>query len=499
MQGEGHKSTEADGYRIAVQENLSRQYTVFSGGEVESKLQKSTAKTCDATECLREIAIAFQGELVGRLAVNPVDNGYVLALEIKNVFDDQTVLSRNIPCKGCDHFMVIHELKTLDLNQNSSVGGVSFASAPAMPGAIVTPGIERITPRVSGNRQSNVAILIIDSVPSGAEVYLGRLKAGVTPYQNSGLRPGQSLDVTLKLPDYHDKRLQMQLVGGFNEVEAVPLAPAFGVLEIDSEPRGASITLAGRKVGVTPFRDDRYPSGDYLVSLEYPLHSALENQTVSVRDGQTTRERYRLPANFGTFEIETEPEDARVSLVDGEGKTVASYVASERDGPLKLPSGLYQLKVDKPGYDSLQFRVGIVNGQHQSIGAHQATLVQQVGELFVTTSPYRKGAMVKVDGERVGIVPAQLILPVGHHRVSVESGGATGQMDIEVVLHESRSLEIPLQGLRPSISSKDEDEGVSWWVYALGAVVIGAVASGGGDGGTPPSSTPERVDVPLEW
>ena len=88
VQGTGLSADDKENYRIALQESLSLDYTVFSGGVVETKLQKSVSTNCNVTECLQAVAIAFQGELIGRLVVTPQGNGYMLAIEIKNIYFD---------------------------------------------------------------------------------------------------------------------------------------------------------------------------------------------------------------------------------------------------------------------------------------------------------------------------------------------------------------------------------------------------------------------------
>ncbi len=77
------------------------------------------------------------------------------------------------------------------------------------PGAISEgiSGIESLTPQISGDTSSATAILVITSIPSEAGVYLGKNKAGKTAFQKTGLQAGQTLQVTLKKQDYHDKTL----------------------------------------------------------------------------------------------------------------------------------------------------------------------------------------------------------------------------------------------------------------------------------------------------
>ena len=115
IQGKGLTAQDRENYRLALQESLSIYYSVYSGDIVKQKLRKYSQKTCSAAECLQEVAIAFQGEHVGRLVVTPNGYGYLLGLEIKNIFDDEIIESQNIPCEGCDNFEVINRLKEVVL------------------------------------------------------------------------------------------------------------------------------------------------------------------------------------------------------------------------------------------------------------------------------------------------------------------------------------------------------------------------------------------------
>ena len=63
IQGTGMSATDKDQYRAALARSLSAKYEVFSGDEVDKKLEKFAKKTCDAEKCLQEMAIAYQATL----------------------------------------------------------------------------------------------------------------------------------------------------------------------------------------------------------------------------------------------------------------------------------------------------------------------------------------------------------------------------------------------------------------------------------------------------
>ncbi len=102
----------------ALAQGLQQKYEVFSGMEVEKKTREifrkeSAKKNCDETRCMEDIAIAFQSELIAVANVTKIEGGYLLALSIKNVFDNKSVYNNSVPCKSCDAFQVVDKLKEL--------------------------------------------------------------------------------------------------------------------------------------------------------------------------------------------------------------------------------------------------------------------------------------------------------------------------------------------------------------------------------------------------
>ena len=75
--------------------------------------ETEAGKECDDTTCMQDIGISFQSELVASANVVKNRSGYILTLNVTNVFDDVLVMSESVPCKGCDEFQVIARLKTI--------------------------------------------------------------------------------------------------------------------------------------------------------------------------------------------------------------------------------------------------------------------------------------------------------------------------------------------------------------------------------------------------
>jgi hypothetical protein len=169
VQGSNINNIDKENYRLALQSSLSQQYLVFSGAEVEKRLEKSSVKTCDASECLQEVAISFQGELIGRLVVTKSADGYLLGLEIKNIFDDNIIDSRNIPCENCNNFAVIRELNQLSFSAPNSSRKLAVTPLQADK---VTPKLETAlklglpVTTLPGISQSDRKPKVLDRTPS---------------------------------------------------------------------------------------------------------------------------------------------------------------------------------------------------------------------------------------------------------------------------------------------------------------------------------------------
>ena len=116
----------------ALVEGLQQKYEVLSGEQVSKKAReifmkesRNTAKReCDETRCMQGIAEYFQSELIATANVAKREDGYFLALSIRNIFDNLVVYSKSIPCQNCNAYQVVEKLKELS-------GAPAPASLPA--------------------------------------------------------------------------------------------------------------------------------------------------------------------------------------------------------------------------------------------------------------------------------------------------------------------------------------------------------------------------------
>lgn len=139
LRGVGIDKAMLGSMEAALVEGLQAKYKVFSGPQVHKKLQQGmyekgsgpvSRKDFNETKYMQDIAIEFQSELVATAVVLKRSSGYILTL---NIFDDMATYSKSIPCKGCDEFDVINQLKLLAGDGHSLVAQPSSSAAPSVP------------------------------------------------------------------------------------------------------------------------------------------------------------------------------------------------------------------------------------------------------------------------------------------------------------------------------------------------------------------------------
>jgi CRISPR/Cas system-associated exonuclease Cas4 (RecB family) len=188
----------------------------------------------------------------------------------------------------------------------------SAAAAPLPRGDVVPPGTDvQVTTPVapaSGTAAATSGRLVVTSTPAGAAVLIDGQSRGRTPltirglsfathtvvvarsgYKNETRRvrlsPGTALgDVTVELT-----RLRAA-PAATPPTHAAPQAAAAktGSIVVDSRPRGATVFVDGKRLGVTPMRVPDVPAGSHTIRLELAGHKPVTS-TLVVASGDPTR------------------------------------------------------------------------------------------------------------------------------------------------------------------------------------------------------------------
>lgn len=208
---------------------------------------------------------------------------------------------------------------------------------------------------------------------------------------------------------YRPKSVTVDLKPGDARTVTFKLEPDFGLLTVDTNPSGATISLDGNTIGQTPLRPTRIKAGQYRLSVTLPSYVPLL-RPINLKPGEKIRVDEDLEADFGSLHVTSTPTKASVTI-DGERRGTT---------PLNLrgiPAGKYQVTVssDPEAYASWTRTVNIEKGGASH--SVRATLERRESETMITTNP--PGATVFLDGERVGKTTWRGRLLGGSHQLEL--------------------------------------------------------------------------------
>jgi len=172
--------------------------------------------------------------------------------------------------------------------------------------------------------------------------------------------------------------------GGPSSAAPVAAAPAAatGVLVVRSTPRGAAVTIDGRRRGVTPLRLRNLAPGRYTVRVSRRGYATAEREVVLPADrpspsatvtfplqraGRTppasgTDAATSTPAFYGSLSVDSLPSGARV-FVDGRLVGTTPMVAP------RVAAGSHVVRVDRTGFLPWTAPVQVVSGQRLRVTA----------------------------------------------------------------------------------------------------------------------------------
>jgi hypothetical protein len=241
--------------------------------------------------------------------------------------------------------------------------------------------------------------LSITSFPTGAEVWMGDNKVGVTPYRAEKIKSGQHM-VTLKYPLYLPVSNQVIVVQDGKETKQnYTLSENYGTLKIASNPSHGEVVVV-------------------------TVSNAAKNEMEAVRD--------RAKRAFGETVAPIETSNTEVA----KGETPFKY---------DLEPGNYKVRLKKSGYAPIDFNISVALGKTTEINEKTAILRRLEGKITVTTEPYDPTAEVFVDGVKVGGAPLDVVATAGTHEVSVKTATQEGKASIKIEDRKIQTVKITLQ------------------------------------------------------
>lgn len=231
-------------------------------------------------------------------------------------------------------------------------------------------------------------LVLVDTVPSGAEIEVSGAHRGKAPllmtdlpvgrYRVKGSAPGfVTREVDLEVKDRVPARIKIALVSDSAK------------LVLTSTPAGATVTLNGISKGVTPCEIERVPSGNSKVVISLADFSPFQ-QEIRLAAGEEQKIDVQLKPLPGALSILTSPNGAKV-YVDEELRGQAPLILDT------VAAGSHAVRVELDGYETQSRTIELAKSQTR---AEEFQLIRNAGVIDVVTDP--PGVDVTVDGEKKG-------------------------------------------------------------------------------------------------
>jgi len=232
------------------------------------------------------------------------------------------------------------------------------------------------------------ATISVRSKPEGASLWINGKEVGTTPATVDLLAGAHSVEIKLA----RHKTWHTELVVEANQpqdLSAIVLEAADGLLHLSSAPTGALVTIASSYVGKTPIDVPLRPGERHEITVSKAGFKPT-SRSVELQSGEQQDMQIRLIAKQGEIRVISQPSDAQL-YIDG----VARGKASQRVTLTAVP---HRLEIKKPGYQTFRTTVTPRPGFAQEIRATLKTLAQAKQES-------RPQTLVTTEGQELKLVP----------------------------------------------------------------------------------------------
>lgn len=270
---------------------------------------------------------------------------------------------------------------------------------------------------------ANVAVA---SVPSGATVYQGEERLGVTPVTLELIEGSHNLTVIADGFKAWDGSVETSP----NEDQSLPvirLEPANAQLQVNSIPRGANVTVNGRYRGQSPIRLALSPDIDYQIGLSKAGYGATV-RNVRLEAAAARAITVDLTARVGEVTVNALPKEATV-FIDGRARGSGSLTMNLSSSPHRL-----EVKLDghesfsrsvtpRPGYPQT-IQVRLLSAAEVAARSTSSTVQSSQGHVLRRVEPgaFTMGSSRREQGRRANevIVPVVITRPffIGSKEVS---------------------------------------------------------------------------------
>ncbi len=230
------------------------------------------------------------------------------------------------------------------------------------------------------------ANISINSIPSGADIFVDDVIVGKTPLTTEILQ-GEH-DIRVKLSGYKLWRKALRVVA--NEDQAlgqISLEPADALVQIVTVPDAANITVNGDYIGRSPVEAALTPGIQVTVNAFKPGF-VQASRSLQLNSGDNSTLRIPLQPETASIQIRAIPEDAQV-YIDGNPSGLANQT-------LELPATTHTIEIRKAGYVEFKTNITPRPGIAQHINIELKSLEQARLDAIKTVITTAAGQTLKL-------------------------------------------------------------------------------------------------------
>lgn len=216
-----------------------------------------------------------------------------------------------------------------------------------------------------------------------------------------------------------------------------------GLISFTSTPLGATVSIDGAPMGVTPMADLEVAAGDKTITLSLDRYQPFEDTLGVAGMHQQQTFNAALQPDWGTLDLATEPPGAQL-FIDEEETPYSS------PGIAEILSGKRVVRLKKPGFKSHTMKMNVTAGEHYP--SETIKLKPADGLVYLRSRP--NGAGVTVNGQYQGTSPIELNLePNRTHSIQIFMAGfSNAKRTIRLASGQEDTLDIALQRLTGLVS-----------------------------------------------
>ncbi|MCY4275191.1 MAG: SUMF1/EgtB/PvdO family nonheme iron enzyme, partial [Gammaproteobacteria bacterium] len=261
--------------------------------------------------------------------------------------------------------------ETIPLSNDQQTINVQLSPVPARIVLIAEPALSEIEWSVNGSPMYTGEVLDLEVEP-------------------------QTLIIGLKHSYYQDESFEIELSRGDTFEKVIVLTPVSGRLNLNSYPKGATVSINGEIQGQTPLTLDGLKGGILDIELTLKDHLPTRDRIIITNENNDVLRDYILQIQSASLKINVSPSDGQL-IVNGKSAKPATLISLS-------PGREHLVRYEKKGYIPQISTVILDPGEQKSI---MLELAEEKGQITIRSNP---PATLVLNDEELGLTPQVLKL-----------------------------------------------------------------------------------------